>query len=80
MIFSITNNKGTDQTVRMCRLVSAFVVFIPPKTVFLASRPIYDQLYLWIVARQINHNRTAEDVMKGLVQTFALFQFNLLFY
>ena len=35
------NNKGADQTVRMCRLVCAFVVRNPPKTGFLASRPIY---------------------------------------
>ena len=34
------NNKGADQTARMRRLVCAFVVRKPPKTGFLASRPI----------------------------------------
>ena len=33
-------NKGADQTVPMCRLVCAFAVCKPPKTGFLASRPI----------------------------------------
>ena len=36
------NNKGADQTVQMCRLVCACVVRKPPKTGFLASRPICD--------------------------------------
>ena len=34
------NNKGADQTARMRRLVCAFVVRKPPKTGFLATRPI----------------------------------------
>ena len=34
------NNKGADQTARMRRLVCACVVRKPPKTGFLASRPI----------------------------------------
>ena len=42
----ILSNKGitkaTDQTVRMSRLVCAFVVRKPPKTGFLASRPTYE--------------------------------------
>ena len=38
--FQNTNNKGTDQTARMCRLVCACVVHKPPKTGFLVSRPI----------------------------------------
>ena len=33
------NNKGADQSVRMCRLVCACVVRKPPKTGFLTSRP-----------------------------------------
>ena len=37
------NNKGTDQAARMRRLVCACVVRKPPKTGFLASRPI-----LWL--------------------------------
>ena len=41
--FHIANNKGTDQTAWMHRLVCAFVVRKPQKTGFLASRPIsYD--------------------------------------
>ena len=40
--FQKANNKGTDQSARMRRLVCAFVVRKPPKTGFLASRPIYD--------------------------------------
>ena len=35
------NNKGADQSARMRRLVCAFVVRIPPKTGFLASRPLW---------------------------------------
>ena len=35
------NNKGADQTARMRRLVCTCVVRKPPKTGFLASRPIY---------------------------------------
>ena len=38
--FQKANNKGTDQTARMRRLVCACVVCKPPKTGFLASRPI----------------------------------------
>ena len=34
------NNKGTDQTVRMRRLVCACVDLIPLKTGFLRSRPL----------------------------------------
>ena len=33
------NNKGTDQTAQMHRLVCAFIVRKPPKTGFLASGP-----------------------------------------
>ena len=36
------NNKGADQTARMRRMVCACVVGNPPKTVFLALRPIFD--------------------------------------
>ena len=35
------NNKDADQTARMRRLVCAFVVHNPPKTGFLATRPIW---------------------------------------
>ena len=35
------NNKGADQTARMRRLVCPCVVRKPPKTGFLALRPIY---------------------------------------
>ena len=38
--FQKANNKGADQTARMRRLVCACVVRKPPKTGFLASRPI----------------------------------------
>ena len=38
--FQTANNKGTDQTARMCRLVCACVVHKLPKTGFLESRPI----------------------------------------
>ena len=34
------NNKGTEQTAHMHRLVCVFVVRKPPKTGFLALRPI----------------------------------------
>ena len=37
--FQKANNKGTDQTARMRRLVCACVVRKPPKTDFLASWP-----------------------------------------
>ena len=40
LFFPISNNKNTDQTVWMHRLVCAFVVRKPPKTGFLASRQI----------------------------------------
>ena len=39
-IFKKANNKSTDQTVRMRRLVCTCVVCKPPKTGFLARRPI----------------------------------------
>ena len=39
--FQKANNKSADQTARMRRLVCAFVVRKPPKTGFLATRPIY---------------------------------------
>ena len=39
--FQWANNKSADQTVRMRRLVCAFVVRNPPKTGFLASSPIW---------------------------------------
>ena len=39
--FKKANNKGADQTARMRRLVCACVVRKPPKTGFLASRPMY---------------------------------------
>ena len=32
------NDKGTDQSARMCRLVCAFVIRKPPKAGFLALR------------------------------------------
>ena len=38
------NNKGADQTARMHRLVCACFVRKPPKTGFLASRPILVQV------------------------------------
>ena len=38
--FKKANNKGTDQTAWTSRLVCACVVRKPPKTGFLASRPI----------------------------------------
>ena len=50
------NNKEADQTARMRRLVCAFVVRTPPKTGFLASRPIcvcgscFDMQYLPVVS------------------------------
>ena len=40
MILSKKQKKGADQTARMRRLVCACVVHKPPKTGFLASRPI----------------------------------------
>ena len=40
MILSKKQKKGADQTARMRRLVCAYVVHKPPKTGFLASRPI----------------------------------------
>ena len=45
--FQKANNKGTDQSARMRRLVCAFVVCNPPppKTGFLASRPIYNSMF-----------------------------------
>ena len=39
--FPIENNKGTDQSAQVARLVCAFVVCKQPKTAFLASRPIF---------------------------------------
>ena len=44
--FQKANNEGADQTARMRRLVCACVVRKPPKTGFLASRPIWWQLFL----------------------------------
>ena len=38
--FQKTNNKGADQNARMHRLICVFVVRKPPKTGFLAARPI----------------------------------------
>ena len=38
------NNKGADQTARMCRLVCICVVRKPQKTGFLASRLIYHNI------------------------------------
>ena len=38
--FQNMNNKGADHTAQMCRLVCACVVRRPPKTGFLAARPI----------------------------------------
>ena len=43
--FQKANNKGADQTARMRRLVCACVVRKPPKTGFLASRPIYFYMF-----------------------------------
>ena len=40
----IANNKGADQTARMCRLVCACVFRKPLKTGFLTSRPIWPNL------------------------------------
>ena len=40
MILSKKQKKGADQTARMRRLVCACVVHKPPKTGFLASKPI----------------------------------------
>ena len=40
MILSKKQKKGADQTARMRRLFCACVVHKPPKTGFLASRPI----------------------------------------
>ena len=48
--FQNLNNKGADQTARMCRLVSAFVVRKPPKTGFLLSRPIFEHAQHFIQA------------------------------
>ena len=39
--FQKANNKGADQTVHMRRLVCACVVYKPPQTGFLTSRPNY---------------------------------------
>ena len=44
--FQLANNKGADQTVRMSRLVCAFVVHKAPKTGFLATKSI---LYLTLL-------------------------------
>ena len=44
-IFLKVNNKGADQTAHMRRLVCAFVPRKPPKTGFLASRPIIYRIY-----------------------------------
>ena len=44
--FQKANNKGADQTVWMHRLVCACVVPQPPKTGFLASRPILPKLLM----------------------------------
>ena len=43
VIHNMIHNKGADQTARMRRLVCACVVRKPPKTGFLASRPINDR-------------------------------------
>ena len=40
MLSKKANNIGADQTVRMHRLVCAFIVRKPPKTGFLVMRPI----------------------------------------
>ena len=49
--FQKANNKEADQTARMCRLVSTFVVCKPPKTGLFATRLIYNlswyKLYSW---------------------------------
>ena len=42
--FQKANNKGADQSAQMCRLVCACVVRKPPKTGFLALRPISDRV------------------------------------
>ena len=39
--FQKANNKGTDQTARMCRLVCACVVRSPPKTGFLVEAQLW---------------------------------------
>ena len=38
------NNKGADQSARMCRLVCTFVIHKPLKTDFLELRPIYEHI------------------------------------
>ena len=46
--FQKANNKGADQTLWMRRLVCACVVPKPPKTGFLASRPILPKLLIYM--------------------------------
>ena len=53
--FQKENNKGADQTAGKRRLVCACVVRKPPKTVFLASRPIFlwmDEVSLFVMEFQ----------------------------
>ena len=66
--FQKANNKGADQTARMRRLVCACVVRKPPKTGFLASRPIYGRV-VWLRERMNGHElkmsvTTMQDLIK----------------
>ena len=61
------SNKGADQTARMRRLVCTFVVLKPPKTDFLASRPIYFgiELFKQLATLQLRQNcRSALELGK----------------
>ena len=62
--FHLSNNKGTDQTVRMRRIVCAFVVCNPPKTGFLALRPV-----LCIYFYRTTSNLPLEFAIKKYVTT-----------
>ena len=57
-IFQKANNKGTDQTAGMRRLVCAFAVRKPRKTGFLTSRPIWSKtpicLFFIVVIKTTN--------------------------
>ena len=53
-IFHKANNKGTDQTARMRRLVCACVVRNPPTTGFLAMRPIWFPFCLCITTQHVS--------------------------
>ena len=55
------NNKGADQTARVCRLVCAFVVRKLPDAGFLATRPFLF-IYLFIYFTNNKNNNKAIDV------------------